>query len=279
MMRGIFKTMRPKQWVKNILLGAAPFSAGVLFTTGGRVLLAAGAFSLVASGAYCINDAVDVAKDRTHPRKQHRPVAAGVVPVAAAWIAGVLLIGAGAAVAATLSLPFLGIVAVYSTYTFSYTFVLKKIPTVELVALASGFVLRAVAGAVAVGTAVSAWFFVCVAGGALLMASGKRSAELAVGTGSRPVLASYTSSYLETVRSAAVAVALSSYALWAFDGPLHGSAAAQVSLLPLTTAILRYAQIASSGGGGEPEDVVLHDRILQVCGVFWAVLMAVAVGV
>lgn len=267
--------MRPKQWAKNVLLGAAPFAAGDLFSRAeiGAVCVAFASFSLIASGAYCINDVSDIERDQLHPKKRNRPVAAGLVPVGVASVVGIVAVAAGLAISLANGWKFVGVAGVYAMYTFLYTYVLKKIATVELVALAAGFVVRAVAGAIAVGAAVSSWFFICIYAGALLMASGKRTAELAHGAGTRAVLASYTPAFLDTVRTAAVSIALTSYALWVFEGPLSGSGAAQASLIPLTTAILRYGQIAASGGAGEPEEIVFHDRTLQLCGVLWAVIL------
>lgn len=275
--RGLVRTMRPKQWIKNVLVAGAPFAGGVGLTGAVPTLGAFAAFTLVASGAYCVNDAVDAERDRHHPRKQHRPVAAGVVarPVAAG--VGVVAVVVGVYVAWRVNQTLAGVVLAYATHTFLYSFVLKHIASVELVALAAGFVLRLIGGAAATEIRISGWFFVCVAGGALLMASGKRTAELAHGASTRAVLASYTASFLDTVRAAAVAVTLTSYALWTLDGPVGQQLTTQVSLLPLTAAVLRYAQVASSGAAGEPEEIVLHDRVLQACGAVWAVLLAAAV--
>lgn len=270
--------MRPKQWIKNVLVGAAPLCAGGI---DGQVTLLVGAFAsfcFVASGAYCINDAIDVTRDRAHPRKKMRPVAAGHVPVAVAIGVGCVLIAAGLLVAIAIGTAFGLVVAVYSIYTFTYTFYLKHIPVVELVALTGGFVLRVIAGAAATATTITAWFFVAVAGGALLMASGKRMAELEHGGSTRSVLAVYTAPFLYIVQAAAVSLFLSSYAMWAFTGVALRVGVAQLSFVPLSTAVLRYAHIASLGQGGEPESVIIHDRILLACGAAWFVLLVSAVG-
>lgn len=268
---GIWKSMRPRQWVKNVLLFAVPALDGSIFNGDGVLSVATGfaAWCLVASGAYLWNDAHDVERDRQHPVKRNRPIAAGVVPIKTARIFSIALILAGLGGGILVGWNYLWVLLMYAVHTFSYSLWLKNIPTVELVALSSGFVLRTVAGAVIVDATVSAWFFVAVAGGALLLASGKRSAELRHGESVRSVLAEYTPEYLTTIRSAAVAVATTSYIVWVFEGTLGGAVAAQISILPYLTALLRYAQHASNGEGGEPEELILRDRIIILNGIAW----------
>jgi len=276
--KGILKSMRPKQWVKNVLVGAVPVLDGSLarFEDWGRVFLGFAAFCLIASGAYILNDVVDIERDKVHPKKKLRPIAAGIVPKLMAQVSGVSLVIFGLLVSLTQTKGFIMVCVVYAAYTFLYSNYLKHVPTVELVALSSGFVLRTAGGAVLVEAAVSSWFFVCVAGGALLMASGKKSAELMHSPTSRPVLQHYNESYLTTIRSAAVAAGFLGYALWVFDGKLGGSVLAQASIIPYISALFQYANISARGLGGEPEDVVLEDRVLQASGILWVVLAGAA---
>lgn len=270
--RGIVKTMRPKQWVKNLLLLAAPMAAGVILESEHWVSLAVAftSFCLIASGAYFVNDIVDREADRRHLKKQYRPIAAGVVPMVVAVCSGITLTVTGVALSALNGPKFLYAAGAYCAYTYLYSFFLKHVETVELVALSGGFALRAFAGALAVDVSISTWFAVCVYAGAMLMASGKRSAELANGTSTRKVLAKYTPDFLSTVRTTSVAVALTSYGLWT-----AGSTAnliVYLSTLPFITAILRYAQLCSAGVADEPEELILSDRILLVAGGVWALL-------
>jgi decaprenyl-phosphate phosphoribosyltransferase len=264
--------MRAKQWVKNLLVFAVPALSGSLFEQSVLRGAVVGfvSFSLIASGAYLLNDVLDVEKDRRHPRKKHRPVAAGEVPEKIAAGFGVMLIVVGLGSGYFCGDYFMLVAGLYALHTFAYSYKLKHIATVEMVALSSGFILRVLAGGVIVQEAISQWLFACILGGALLMASGKRSAELLHAPDTRKVLEHYNEAYLTTVRSGAVALAVVSYALWIFDGTLGGSVLAQVSTLPYLTAILRYAQLAASGEAGEPEEIVLRDRILQFNGVVWA---------
>lgn len=275
---GVYKSMRVKQWVKNVLVLAVPVLSGKILTWDGawRSALGVLAYSLAASGAYLLNDAWDVERDRNHPTKRTRPIASGVVSLTVARSSGAVLITLALLLSAGARIEFLWVLAAYVLHTFAYSLWLKHVPTVELVALSSGFVLRTVAGGVLVGAAISTWFFAIVAGGALLLACGKRLAEHRHGASTRPVLAEYTETYLVIVLGAAAAVAVMSYLLWVFHGTHGGSIAAQVSILPYLTALLRYTQHASAGQGGEPEEIVLKDKIILANGAAWVACIAVS---
>jgi decaprenyl-phosphate phosphoribosyltransferase len=242
------------------------------------------AFSLAASGTYCLNDAADAEADRAHPTKRHRPVAAGSVSVGSARALGVALLACGLAVAGVAGGWRLAlVVAAYLALTTSYTVWLKHVAVVDLAAVAAGFVLRAVAGAVATGVEVSNWFLIVASFGSLFMVAGKRSAELGeVGDVSshRPVLEEYSTAYLVYIRSLSSGIALLAYTLWAFErAELSGSATPwfELSIVPFGLAILRYALLVDRGEGGAPEEVVLRDRTLQVLGLVWAVVAAAGV--
>jgi decaprenyl-phosphate phosphoribosyltransferase len=245
------------------------------------------AFSLAASGTYCLNDAADVLADRAHPTKRDRPIASGAVSVPTARILGVglllsSLVVAGITGGTALALVVLGYVAL----TTSYTIWLKHVAVVDLAVVAAGFVIRAIAGAVATDVEVSDWFLIVASFGSLFMVAGKRSAELAeageageVGS-SRRVLRMYSTAYLTYIRSVASGVTLLAYTLLAFEkADLSASSIPwyELSIVPFGLAILRYALRLDQGAGGAPEDVVLRDRTLQVLGVCWAVLAAIGV--
>ena len=284
---GLLKAMRPRQWVKNVLVLAAPFAAGRLFAPAvlPDVALAFVAFSLAASGVYLVNDTRDVAADRAHPTKRHRPIAAGVVPPAVAVTVAVVLF-AGALVLAALTAPSLAIVlAVYVVVQLAYCVWLKHEPVIDICIVSSGFLMRAIAGGAAAAVALSPWFLLTMAFGSLFMASGKRYAEmrLAERTGAkiRKSLERYSASYLRFVWSLSATVVIMAYGLWAFnigatpDRP--PSTWAIVSIVPFVVAILRYAVDVDGGNGGEPEEIVLRDRVLQVLGAAWVVILVVAV--
>lgn len=284
--RALVKTARPKQWVKNVLVFAAPAAAGVLDDPAqlGRTLVAFAALSLAASGTYFLNDALDVEADRKHPTKKERPIAAGHLSVRAAKVVAVLLMLAGIAISLPIADGELAIVvAGYVVLTVSYSLWLKHEPVVDLGAVAAGFVIRAIAGGVATNVEISDWFLIVAAGGSLFMVTGKRHAEqieLGADSGShRSTLEEYSTSYLAFVRAVAASVTVTAYCLWAFE-----SAAAvgdetwfRVSIIPFVLAILRYAHLIEQGKGGAPEEIVLGDRVLQVLGLLW--ILAFLVGV
>jgi decaprenyl-phosphate phosphoribosyltransferase len=282
---GLVRLARPKQWVKNVLVFAAPGAAGVLQHADdlAATLLAFVAFCLAASGTYYLNDAADVEADRHHPTKRFRPVASGLVPVTLARVLGVALILAGILVGfLTGSWELPAVVAGYVVLTTSYTIWLKHIAVVDLAAVAAGFVIRAVAGAAATDVEVSDWFLIVACFGSLFMVSGKRSAELAESVGSvstRAVLGQYSADFLAQVRTMACAVTTVAYVLWAFERAEGGGQFPwyELSILPFVLALLRYALQLDRGEGGAPEDVVLGDRTLQVIGLLWVISFGLGV--
>ena len=283
LLSGLIRTARPKQWIKNVLVVAAPAAAGVLghrsvlFDT----LVAFVAFSLAASGTYFLNDAFDVEADRRHAKKRFRPIAAGVVPVSTARIVGVLLLLAGIGVSFLANWRLALVIAIYITFTTTYSAWLKHVAVVDLGMVAAGFVLRLIAGAVAVDVPISVWFIVVGSFGSLFMVAGKRHAEhLDLGVeraGHRATLEEYSVEYLGYVRSVASGVAMVAYCLWAFDSQIHrtGIVWFEVSIVPFVLAFLRYALLVERGQGGAPEDVVLMDRPLQALGVLWVLTVAI----
>ncbi len=181
LLAGIVRALRPKQWLKNVLVFAAPVAAGVIregdILT--KSLAAFGAFCLISSGTYLLNDAMDVESDRLHPTKRHRPIASGVVPLAIAYPLAVVLI-AGALTLGFVTSRNLGITLLaYLALTLSYSIRLKQVPILDIISVAAGFVLRAVAGGAATGVPISEWFFIVASFGALFMVSGKRESEAA----------------------------------------------------------------------------------------------------
>ena len=284
LVRSLLVTARPRQWAKNILVFGAPATGGVLLQAEpfARALVAFLALCLAASGIYYVNDIVDRTFDRTHPRKRLRPIAAGDLPVRLATAVGALLVAAGMAVAIWGGGPSLGaVVAAYLALALAYTFVLRNIVLVDLAAVAAGFVLRAAAGGVAVDVPLSSWFLLVACFGALFIATGKRRAEhayLGQARGDhRKTLDEYSEPYLRYVMSSASTVTIAAYCLWAFEGESGRSLPAALSILPFVLGIYRYAMLLDAGRGGTPEDIVLRDRPLQLCGLFWVLLVGIGV--
>lgn len=280
------RLLRPRQWIKNLLVFAAPGAAGVLDEADhlGRTTLLFAAFCLAASGTYCINDANDADADRAHPRKRFRPVASGEISVGRARLLGAGLLAAALGVAGLAGgWPTVGIVALYVAITTAYTFWLKHHAVVDIVTVASGFVVRAVAGIVGTDLPLSDWYLIVASFGSLLLVAGKRSTELNLGDDAgehRKALVAYSPPFLLFVRAVAAGITLLAYCLWAFeraelaDG---GFPWFQLSILPFTTAILRYALVHSMEEHAGPEEIVLGDRTLLVVAGVWAVLMALGV--
>jgi decaprenyl-phosphate phosphoribosyltransferase len=276
---------RPKQWLKNVLVVAAPGAAGVL-TEGDALFKTAIAFvcfCLAASGTYYINDALDVAADRLHPKKRKRPIAAGAISVRSAIVAGavLLLASVGLSFAARWQLSI--VIAGYLALTVAYSLWLKNEAVIDLAAVAAGFVLRTIAGGVAVGVTISPWFLIVAASGSFFMVTGKRHAELLeLGDGAgdhRRALDVYSHAFLNYVRSVASSVAILAYCLWAFEKsqPVGNPIWFELSIVPFVLGILRYALLLEQGKGGAPEELVLADRTLQVIGLGWAALFAIAI--
>ena len=198
------KSLRPKQWVKNALVVAAPLAAGADAFTARialDVLLAFVVFCLAASSIYLVNDARDVDADREHPTKRFRPIASGMLPIGLAYAMSVALIvlAVGLSLLASSGVGLAIVVAVYIALQLGYCFGWKHIPVIDIALVSSGFMLRAMAGGVAAGIVLSQWFLLVAAFGSLFMASGKRYAEylLARNTGVniRKSLEGYTDTY------------------------------------------------------------------------------------
>jgi decaprenyl-phosphate phosphoribosyltransferase len=284
--RSIVRTARPKQWLKNLLVFAAPGAAGVLTQTDqlARTLVAFVAFCFAASGTYFLNDALDAEADRQHPTKQFRPIAAGDLSPNTARVIGITLVVLGIGIAAPVNGGKLaGVVAAYVALTISYSLWLKHEPVIDLGAVAAGFVLRAVAGGVATNVTLSNWFLIVAGAGSLFVVAGKRSAELTeLGDASgshRATLDEYTDGFLRYVRAVSSGVAITAYCLWAFENSnQHGNTTwYQYSIVPFVLGVLRYAHMIEQGHGGAPEDVILADRVILLLGVLWAVTFALGV--
>jgi decaprenyl-phosphate phosphoribosyltransferase len=284
--RQLLLAMRPKQWIKNLLVFAAPGTAGALGHghVAAQAAQAALAFCAVSSGTYLLNDSFDRQADRLHPTKRHRPVASGAVSLAEARVAGVGLVGASVAASAVVRGPRLAlVVAAYAALSLAYTVALKHLALVDLLAVAGGFVLRAVAGGAATHVPLSGWFLTVAWFGSLYVVAAKRSAEqerLGDGGGAhRVTLASYTRAQLVGLRLGAAAVAMAGSFFWAFHKAAEmGSSGVlvQVSLAPLALAFARYEALVRAGHGGAPEELFLADRLLQAAAVCWLALVAAA---
>jgi decaprenyl-phosphate phosphoribosyltransferase len=279
------RAVRPRQWIKNLLVATAPLAAGRLFEREVlfKTALAFVAFCLISATVYLINDVRDVEEDRLHPRKRFRPIAAGELRPAAALVLASITAAGGFAIGFPTSIP-LGItLAIYLAMQIVYSVFLKHLPVVDLAIVAGGFLLRAIAGGVAASIVLSQWFLLVAAFGSLFMVAGKRYSEMkAIGAdaGTRRSLERYSESYLRFIWVLAAMMVLISYSLWAFENRAHpvlGVPWTAVSIAPFTLGLLQYALEVDAGTAGEPEDVVLHDHVLQGIGLAWLVVISVAV--
>ena len=291
LLRGMIKACRPKQWAKNVLVFVAPAAAGVIDEPRTLLLTVVGfvAFCMVSSATYLLNDILDVESDRQHPTKCRRPIASGVVPVPLAIVMALVLFVAGVGLAASDNLELAFVVAGYAVLTTTYSMFLKAIPGLDLVILSAGFILRLLGGAYAADVPVSDWFLIISLFGSLFIAAAKRFAEKKeLGDRAaelRPTLGEYSYEYLGFLRAVSVAALVMSYCLWAVeraDGdPAMGlgsaSPWAQLSIVPFLIAVLRYALLVDQGKGSAPEDVILHDRLMQLMGVLWAACVMIGV--
>ncbi|BBY99356.1 decaprenyl-phosphate phosphoribosyltransferase [Mycolicibacterium fallax] len=271
--------MRPRQWVKNLLVLAAPLAAWgddqdfdhqqVLIHVG----LAFVVFSLAASSIYLVNDALDVEADRAHPTKRYRPIAAGVVPPWLAYLLSAILGVAALVIGWTVNANLALVIAIYLAMQLAYCFGLKHQAVLDICIVSSAYLIRAIAGGAAADIRLSKWFLLVMAFGSLFMAAGKRYAELQLaertGAKIRKSLENYTGSYLRFVWTLAATAVVLCYGLWAFERDGSTGSWYAVSMIPFTIAILRYAVDVDGGEAGEPEDIALGDRVLQVLAVGW----------
>ncbi|WFB08985.1 decaprenyl-phosphate phosphoribosyltransferase [Streptomyces sp. LX-29] len=289
---GLLRTARPRQWVKNVLVVAAPAAAGELISAhvALRLALVFALFTAAASAVYLINDALDAEADRAHPEKCRRPVAAGQVPVSLAYaVGGALALAVPVVAAVTCNAATAGLLLAYVVMQLAYCVSLKHVLVVDLVVVTTGFLMRAMVGGVALGIPLSRWFLITTGFGALFMVAAKRYSEALLmarkvspgGRGaSRALLREYTTGYLCFVWQLAAGVAVLAYCLWALEA---GAGAEdllpwrQLSMIPFILAVLRYAVFADRGTAGAPEDVVLRDRPLAVIALAWLGLYGLAV--
>lgn len=287
---------RPRQWSKNLLVFAAPlFAFRFEPELWGRVAVALVAFCLISSAIYLLNDCLDVAADRAHPSKRHRPIAAGRVSVAAALSTAVLLALTSLVLAAWMSGMLALVVLLYGLIQVGYCLRFKRMPLLDLFCIASGFLLRAIAGVVAGGFGFSPWFLLTVGLLALFLAIEKRKAELRVaqdrGVITRAVLERYSLPLLLRLESLVANSAFMSYSLWAAGPALNGASTTWMLLtVPFAlVGIFRYQllsdpeesqrrrQTAPERTSEQPEEILLGDRGIQLTLLAW-LLTVVVVG-
>ena len=278
----LVREARPKQWVKNVLVFTAPLAAGEInhAVTLGYAAISFAAFCLAASAVYYANDSLDVVADRAHPKKRFRPIAAGLIPMRLAWVMVVVLSLAAIGVALFANVATAVIIAVYLGMHLAYSAWFKHVLVLDLAMVAAGFLLRAMIGGVAAGIPLSQWFLLTTGFGSLFMVAGKRYSEqklMGEDAGlTRKSLAEYSPSYLQFVWQMAASLTVLTYSLWAFalSKGVTGVPWHEISIVPWTFVFLRYAMFVDAGQAGEPEDVVLGDKMIMALGAVWLACFA-----
>ena len=283
--KALIKSTRPKQWTKNLLVFLAlfftideawdPTEFETVVSVFGKAALGFVVFSMLAGAIYLINDAIDIDKDRRHPKKRSRPIAAGQVPLWTAWAAAGLLITAALAVA-FLFVPLFGVVSVaYVATMIAYSLVLKQLILLDVFAISAGFVLRVVAGAVVIQVPISPWLYICTGLGALLIALAKRRGELTAAGGEaasqRPTLEWYTTGLLDQLITAMATAVVLAYTLYTFTAPNLPVNNSMMLTIPLVVyGLFRYLYLIHTKNLGEhPEDIILSDIPLIACVLLW----------
>lgn len=279
---GLIRLSRPKQWLKNALVVAAPLAAGVLLWPSvlGWVAVAFVCFCLAASSVYMINDVLDVNEDRSHPKKRNRPVASGQVSPRAATLASLVCLVSALAIPIGLgNINLAVVIASYLALQALYVWKLKHEAVFDIACIAAGFLLRAIAGGVAASVVISNTFLVVVGFGALFMAVGKRYSEILShkqeDKKTRMALDQYTPGYLRILLSVSATISLVGYILWAFEMDAldtNDIPFAALSVIPFTLALMRYAKDADSAEVEAPEDALFADKGLLILGLLWLAL-------
>jgi 4-hydroxybenzoate polyprenyltransferase len=282
----ILEAMRPRQWAKNLFVFGGLIFAQKLFTPLATVALAAFVIFCALSGAmYLLNDVADREKDRLHPRKRERPVASRRLSVPAAVAAAIVLVVLAVAGSLAISWPFAAVACAYAVLLSLYSVWLKHVVIVDALVVASGFVLRAVGGAVAIDVEISGWLLICTILLALFLALGKRRHEyLALGGGAathRPILAEYSAELLDQMIAVVTASTVTAYALYTMSP--ETVAKFHTHLLPATLpfvlyGIFRYLYLLYRRQlGGNPSELFLNDGPLLINTFLWFLVVLVII--
>ncbi len=279
------KVARPKQWTKNLLVFAAllftgSFKDSDLIT---KVLLAFAAMSLISSATYIVNDLIDLDRDRQHPKKSKRPIAAGDVSPTVAILMAVVFAGASLAIAASLGRSSILIIVIYLVLQVAYNGGLKRVPVADVFVISLGFVLRAVLGAVAIAVPISSWLLFCTGALALMLGFGKRRSEFILQgedrSKTRESLEGYNLSVLDALVTMASVGAALSYALYVIQSDTGHRFPGLIFTSPFVFyGICRYVYLVfKQEEGGEPENLLFRDRHILFTIVGFTVFAILAV--
>ncbi|MBE0668992.1 MAG: decaprenyl-phosphate phosphoribosyltransferase [Anaerolineales bacterium] len=278
MLTALFKTMRPRQWTKNIFIFAALVFDKQLLNVDSflRTLAGFALFCLISSSVYIFNDIADVEADRQHPEKKNRPIPSGKLPISLAWVAGIVLVVTTFVISYFLAPGFEAVVIIYFLLNMAYTKWLKHIPIVDVLVIAAGFVLRVHAGVTLISVErFSPWLYVVMTLLSLFLGFGKRRAEIALlaqGAGShRKVLDGYTLPLLDQYIMIVSGTTIVSYSLYTFSAPNVPENHSMMLTIPFVVyTIFRYLYLIQVENiGGSPEEILLTDRPFQLAMILW----------
>ena len=278
MLKAFIKAMRPRQWIKNILIFAAlVFDRQITHPPSlAKTIAGAFLFSLVASTVYLINDLSDVESDRNHPTKSKRPIASGELSIPAAQAGAFVLLAVSLPLAYLISPAFAILCAGYFALNISYSLWLKHIAILDVLFLSSFYVIRVIAGVTIIDVErFSPWLYITTTFVALLMGIGKRRAELlkneAKPGNTRKVLSSYTLSYLDNLLMIVLTITIITYSLYTFSAPnLPENHVTMLTIPFVIYGVFRYLYLLQVEGHGEaPEEIVLSDRPFQINMILW----------
>lgn len=283
MLLELLKSLRPKQWTKNLLV-----FAGMLFTLNAqhtlidllRVVAAFAVFCLLSGSVYLVNDVLDAEKDRKHPRKCWRPIAAGrLSPRSAVFFAAVFAVGSLVA-SYYLSKKFGACAAAYLVLSSAYSLSLKNMVIVDVLAIAAGFVLRAIAGALVISVSISEWLLVCTTLLALFLGLAKRRNEIIVmeadAASHRKILQEYTPELLDQMLMITASCNIMAYMLYTFLSKTGTGHRYMMATIPFVIyGLFRYLYLVHNRNlGGSPESVVLEDKPLLTAIIMWMAAVA-----
>jgi decaprenyl-phosphate phosphoribosyltransferase len=281
----VLRTARPRQWPKNLLVFAAPLAGASLGRRDGLLyaLVAAAAFGCASVAVYFVNDVADAERDRLHPRKRHRPVAAGDLPKRHAIVLGAVSAVLGLAAGLLISEPLLiASVGGYLTLSFLYSGVLKHIPVVEVLFVASGFLLRVLGGAAATHVRPSGWFLLVCSLGACSVAIAKRYTELTnLGPEAirhRPVMRWYRPAALRFSQIIVGGLMIAAYLAWAAGEHPSARPWHLASAVPLVAALVRFGFLTGRRTSAPVEDLLTRDVPMLVCEASWLALFVAGLG-
>ncbi|NYB53097.1 MAG: decaprenyl-phosphate phosphoribosyltransferase [Methanobacteriaceae archaeon] len=280
MIKELFISMRPKQWYKNLVLFIGILFSGNLLNLNLFIdsVVAFLIFCLLSGSIYLINDIIDAEKDRKHPKKRNRPIPSGKLKVTHAVFFVIIFWIVAFTVAYFLNISFLGISLAFIILMLFYSFYLKNIIIVDILVISSGFVIRAMAGALAIGVFVSPWLIICAFLLALFLALGKRRHELILlkdeAKNHRKIMEGYTTSMLEQMITITTSTLIMSYSLYTF---FVGNIYLMLTIPFAFYGLFRYLLLIHSKNlGGEPE-LIFKDQGMVLSLVFWAIIVFIVV--